>query len=220
MRRIISFLLYYKGFLLAGVLALAVVGFYVAGERAIRTEGDRPQTGPLKFLTLAWQVEAVQAVQEITAEWNQLHPELPVELNQGNWSAIHDYLITGFETGDIPDIFHYESATIVDFALRGYLADLAPYISPEMRSDILDVNWSSVQRSSGEIVGVPFLSALSSTTQGDLRKLESILRHSIHRGPGRIWQLPPGNSHWIVMVTGSRTNGVPPWGFATAQTWS
>ena len=119
------------------------------------------QTGPLKFLSLAWQVEAVQAVREITDLWNQQHPEQQVEFMQGSWNAVHDYLITGFETGDIPDIFHYESATIVDFALRGYLADLSPHISQEMKADILDVNWSSVTRSTGEIIGIPFLAATS-----------------------------------------------------------
>ncbi|MCF7824120.1 MAG: sugar ABC transporter substrate-binding protein [Candidatus Marinimicrobia bacterium] len=161
MRRFISFLMYYKGFFLTGILALLVILFYISGERSIRSKSEKPQTGPIKFLSLAWQEEAVQAVREITDNWNQLHPDQPVEFMQGSWNAVHDYLITGFETGDIPDIFHYESATIVDFALRDYLADLSPYISQEMKEDILEVDWASVTRSNGEIVGIPFLAATS-----------------------------------------------------------
>ena len=30
----------------------------------------------------------------------------------------HDYLITSFETGDVPDVFHYESSVIIDYAMR------------------------------------------------------------------------------------------------------
>jgi len=161
MQRFIIYLRYYKGLVLAGILAILVISFYFIGERSLRQEANKPKTGPIRFLSLAWQLEAVQAVQEITAEWNQLHPDQPVEFMQGSWNAVHDYLITGFETGDIPDIFHYESATIVDFALRGYLADLKPYISEQMQEDILDVNWSSVRRSNGEVVGIPFLAATS-----------------------------------------------------------
>jgi len=157
MRRFISFIMYYKGFLIAAILGLIVISFYVAGERSMRHAQTREQTGPLKFLSLAWQIDAVQAVQDATSQWNQLHPEQQVEFIQGSWNGIHDYLITGFETGDLPDIFHYESAIVVDFALRGYLADLSPHISDELREDILPVDWASVTRSSGEVVGIPFI---------------------------------------------------------------
>ncbi len=138
-------------------MAVIIISLYIAGEMAMRQEKDVIQTGPLRFLSLAWQVEAVEAVQEITTQWNELHPEQQVEYIQGTWNSIHDYLITGFETGDIPDIFHYESAIIVDFALRGYLADLSPYIPTEMQTDVLDVDWASVTRSSGEVIGIPFI---------------------------------------------------------------
>ncbi len=161
MNRMISWILNYKGFIIAGLLSAIIISFYIVGEMTAHRRTGEMQTGPLRFLSLAWQEDAVKVVQEITDQWNQLHPEQQVELIQGTWSSVHDFLITGFETGDIPDIFHYESAIIVDFALRDYLADLAPYIKEEMRNDILDVNWASVTRSSGEVIGIPFLTASS-----------------------------------------------------------
>jgi len=114
-------------------------------------------TGQLRFVSLAWQTPTIQATRAIVAEWNQLHPEAPVEYVQNNWSSIHDYLVTSFETGDVPDIFQYESTMIVDFASRGDLTDLAPLISDSMKQDILDGAWSSVRRPNGEISGVPFV---------------------------------------------------------------
>lgn len=121
--------------------------------------GRSPENDPpkLRFVSLAWQEQALRANRDLVAAWNAAHPELPVEYVQGTWGSIHDYLITAFETGEVPDVFHYESSIIVDFAIRGYLADLAPMIPQEMKNDILDVAWASVTRSHGEITGVPFL---------------------------------------------------------------
>ncbi|MGH7491467.1 MAG: ABC transporter substrate-binding protein [bacterium] len=99
----------------------------------------------------------MQVNHDLVAEWNAAHPETPVEYVQGTWGSIHDYLITAFETGEVPDVFHYESSIIVDFAVRGYLADLAPMLTPEIKQDVLEVAWASVRRSNGEITGVPFL---------------------------------------------------------------
>jgi len=120
----------------------------------------RPATqvsGGLRFVSLAWQERTLATNRAIVAEWNAAHPEMPVEYVQGTWNSVHDYLITGFETGDVPDVFHYESSVIVDFAMRGFLADLGPAIDREMREDILDVAWESVRRPNGEICGIPFL---------------------------------------------------------------
>lgn len=111
----------------------------------------------MRFVSLAWQESTIATNRAIVNEWNIKHPELKVEYIQGTWNSAHDYLITAFETGDVPDIFHYESSVIVDYSMRGYLADLSPYISEETKKDILDVAWATVKRPSGEIDGVPFL---------------------------------------------------------------
>jgi len=114
-------------------------------------------TRGLRFVSLAWQEQALATNRAIVAEWNAANPGMQVEYVQGTWNSVHDYLITSFETGDVPDVFHYESSVIVDFAMRGFLADLGPMIEPEMKDDILDVAWASVTRPDGQISGVPFL---------------------------------------------------------------
>lgn len=111
----------------------------------------------IRFLSLAWQTQAIAANKRIVAEWNSQNPDMQVELILGNWSIMQDYLITGFETGDLPDIFHYESSGLVDFALRENLCDLAPYMSEGMKTDIIDIAWDLVTRSNGEVIGIPFM---------------------------------------------------------------
>ncbi|HMK37817.1 MAG TPA: extracellular solute-binding protein, partial [Bacteroidota bacterium] len=71
--------------------------------RPAQHEGG-PETR-LRFVSLAWQEEALLANRAIVAEWNAAHPGVPVEYVQATWSSVHDYLITSFETGDVPDVF-------------------------------------------------------------------------------------------------------------------
>jgi len=137
----------------AGIVVLGTVVFLLLPQGG-QTDSS---TTRLRFVSLAWQEQALATNRAIVAEWNTAHPEMPVEYVQGTWNSVHDYLITGFETGDVPDVFHYESSVIVDFAMRGFLTDLAPMIDPEMRDDILDVAWASVRRPDGAICGIPFL---------------------------------------------------------------
>ena len=111
----------------------------------------------LRFVSLAWQEQSVAANLAIVEEWNKLNPDIQVEYVQGSWDSIHDYMVTSFETRDVPDIFHYESAQIIDFSQRGYLTDLSPLIPEEMKADIFDGAWQSVSNEEGQIFGIPFL---------------------------------------------------------------
>ncbi|MFN0156703.1 MAG: extracellular solute-binding protein, partial [Bacteroidota bacterium] len=129
----------------------AIVGYWSLRD-ATETEPEH-----LRFVSLAWQEQAIATNKSIVNEWNATHPNLQVEYIQGTWNSVHDYLITSFETGDVPDVFHYESSVIIDYAMRGYLTDLAPYIRPEMKNDILDIAWATVTRPNREVSGVPFL---------------------------------------------------------------
>jgi ABC-type glycerol-3-phosphate transport system substrate-binding protein len=133
------------------ILAAAALLFWLTRDK----NDDKKM--PLRFVSLAWQEKSIAANKEIVEEWNKLHPDIKVEYVQGTWNSAHDYLITTFETGDVPDIFHYESSVIIDYAMRGYLADLAPYISKEMKEDILPVAWATVTRPNGQVSGIPFL---------------------------------------------------------------
>jgi len=137
-----------------------IISFLLIGSALIYftlRKNDDHKNPPLRFVSLAWQEGAIVTNRSIVNEWNATHPDMQVEYIHGTWNSAHDYLVTTFETGDVPDIFHYESSVIIDYAMRGYLTDLSPYISPEMKSDILDVAWATVTRPNGEVGGIPFL---------------------------------------------------------------
>lgn len=128
------------------LLALSALTPLASAEGAVR----------LRFVSLAWQEDAIAAVKALVQEWNETHPEIQVEYQQVDWSSIHDYLVTSFQTGDVPDIFHYESPQVLDFGRMGYLTDLAPLMSDDLRNDVLPNFWGTVS-SDGAIYGVPYI---------------------------------------------------------------
>ena len=122
-------------------------------------DDDPPAAGPVKlrFLSLAWQKESLQANKDLVAKWNSDHPDIQIEYVQGDWNSVHDQLLTSFEgSKDAPDIVHYEASALGEFAKAGYLADLASLVPVDMRSDISAKAWDTV-KVDGKTIGVPFL---------------------------------------------------------------
>jgi len=120
-------------------------------------EEKKEETITLRFRSLAWQEQSIKANKEIVADWNKKHPDVQVEYVQGDWGSIHDYMLTSFETGETPDVFHYESAAIADWAERDFLVNLEPLMSEDIKDDIYEPAWQSVALPEGGVYGVPFL---------------------------------------------------------------
>ena len=123
------------------------------------TETTMSSTEPveLRFQSLAWQEESIAANIALVDEWNAANPNIQVEYVQGSWDSVHDQLLTAFETGEAPDLVHYESTPIIDFARRGYLVELSTVLSSDFVSSIRDGAWETVTDANGGLYGVPFL---------------------------------------------------------------
>ncbi|MFF2572158.1 ABC transporter substrate-binding protein [Streptomyces sp. NPDC058084] len=110
----------------------------------------------LRFQSLAWQKESVDANKELVREWNAAHPDIQVDYVQGSWDSVHDQLLTSFEAGEAPDLLHDASDDLADFAYGGYLADLRTLLPERLRADIPAHSWSTTTFGDG-VYGVPFL---------------------------------------------------------------
>jgi multiple sugar transport system substrate-binding protein len=143
---------------LAAVTVAAVVGLGALAACGGKDGTDTENTGPVKlrFLSLAWQKESLQANKDLVTKWNAEHPNIQVEYVQGDWNSVHDQLLTSFEGKDAPDIFQYESAAIGEFSKQGYLADLTPLISSDLKGQISPGIWDTVTFDK-KITGIPFL---------------------------------------------------------------
>ncbi|MEV1021529.1 sugar ABC transporter substrate-binding protein [Streptomyces sp. NPDC050264] len=110
----------------------------------------------LEFLSLAWQKESVDANKALVQHWNDTHTHVKIKYVQGSWDNIHDQLLTSFEGGEAPDIFHDDASDLTDFANGGYLADLTKYLPASLRKDIPRASWDTTTYEH-KTYGVPFL---------------------------------------------------------------
>ncbi len=115
-----------------------------------------PMVVNLRFQSLAWQEESIAANIALVDEWNAANPNIQVEYVQGSWDSVQDQLLAQFETGEAPDLLHYESTAIIDFARRGYLVELSSVLSDDFKASIRDSAWDTVADEGG-VYGVPFL---------------------------------------------------------------
>ncbi|WP_338695546.1 sugar ABC transporter substrate-binding protein [Streptomyces sp. Q6] len=120
------------------------------------SDDDADGTVTLEFLSLAWQKESVDANKALVKQWNDTHSTVKVTYVQGSWDNIHDQLLTSFEGGEAPDIFHDDASDLTDFANGGYLADLTPYLPKSLRADIPQASWNTTTYDD-KTYGVPFL---------------------------------------------------------------
>ncbi|MDA0638713.1 sugar ABC transporter substrate-binding protein [Nonomuraea sp. MCN248] len=145
---------------LAAVAVLALVTACGGGDTG-EPPGGPGEPVKLDFLSLAWQKESVAANKAIVEEWNKANPHIQVTYVQGSWDNVNDQLVTSFEGGDAPDVFHDDSPALAGFAAKGYLLDLEGKLPAALRNDIPQAAWDTVTFDDGNggqgVFGVPFL---------------------------------------------------------------
>lgn len=145
----------------ATALALGVALAGCATSSSSDNNSNTPGTGSsgpvtLRFQSLAFQPETIAATKKIVAAWNAAHPDITVQYVQGSWDTVQDQLVTQFQGGTAPDIIQYESAAMAQFAQQGYLADLTPYLAPDVKSAVSPGVWKTVTVG-GKIIAAPTL---------------------------------------------------------------
>lgn len=135
-------------------LLTASAALGLAGTAAACSRPGGGDSDALTFQSLSDQPGAIAITKEIVETWNSENPEAPVEIIQAGWDGVYDKLITQFSGMTAPDVIHYEAASVIPFALDGYLADLSDSIDEEIRKDISDQVWDSVTVD-GKIIAFP-----------------------------------------------------------------
>lgn len=128
------------------LLTLAVTMFGVLGTAT-----------NLTFVCPAWQADTVKEIKAIVAEWNEANPDIQVEINWQGWENVDDYLLTSFQGGQAPDIFHEDSVMCYEYGMLGYAAPLNDYLSDDTLADISSSIWEGVSDDKGTIYGMPLL---------------------------------------------------------------
>jgi len=90
------------------------------------------------------------------ADWNKAHENIQVQLVQVDPNSVHDKLVTQFQGNTAPDIIHDEAADLSGFAKQGFLADLGPMLSSNLKNDVPKGIWDSVTFNN-KVVAAPTL---------------------------------------------------------------
>lgn len=111
----------------------------------------------LQFQSLADQPATQEAISAAVDSWNSDNPDVQVQILQAGWDGAYDKLVTQFTGGTAPDIIHFDAASIVPFAMDGYLADLSDGLSEERTADVSEGLWDSVTVND-EVIAYPSIS--------------------------------------------------------------
>jgi ABC-type glycerol-3-phosphate transport system substrate-binding protein len=110
----------------------------------------------LNFATYVWQPTTVKAMGAIVDSWNKSHAGIQVHIVPVDVNSVHDKLLTNFVGGTAADIVHDEAADIAGFTQQGYLANLSPLITKDLKNEIPQSVWSTVDFGH-KITGVPIM---------------------------------------------------------------
>jgi multiple sugar transport system substrate-binding protein len=138
------------GLYAALVLCVALVATTAQAGRA------KQNVVNLNFATYVWQPTTVKAMNAIVDSWNKTHASIQVHIVPVDVNSVHDKLLTNFVGGTPADIIHDEAADIAGFTQQGYLADMAPLIPKDLKNEIPQSAWSTVNFGH-RITGVPIM---------------------------------------------------------------
>jgi len=126
-----------------------------------------------------------EVVQELTAEFERLHPGITVRVQQIPWSAAHEKLLTAYAGDAMPDVFQLGNTWIPEFValdavspLDDRLAGAADLARADFFAGIVDTN-----QIGGRLYGVPWYV--------DTRLLfyrKDIMARAGHAEPPQSWQ--------------------------------
>ena len=157
MKRIISaVIIFIMLFHVAACGGPAAGGAEAAGGGAA-AGGAAVETVTITYRSLAWLREEQDVTRAIIDSWNANNPHIYVVYDQGDWGTVNQELLVGFETGAVPDIFQFWTAPIMLWKERGFLADMSPMLTQEMRDDVAQEIWDLFTTDEGDIIAIPFM---------------------------------------------------------------
>jgi multiple sugar transport system substrate-binding protein len=99
-----------------------------------------------------------EVVQELTREFERLHPDIEVRVQQIPWSAAHEKLLTAFAGDSMPDVFQLGNTWVPEFVALDAIAPLDEWLaaSPELARDDFFAGIVATNEIDGRLYGVPW----------------------------------------------------------------
>jgi len=125
-----------------------------AAEEAVEVE-EAASTEPVKIgvYSVAWSTSSINMIQELIQKFNTEHEgKIEAEFIQGDWGEAENYLTAGVSGGGgIADLIEYEVNGAYSWYEQGYIIDLSPYITEEVKSTMPDELWDARSADDGGV---------------------------------------------------------------------
>jgi len=86
---------------------------------------------PVTLKYILWDSAQQPAYQAVADAFTKQNPNIKIEIGQLGWGDYWTGLQTGMVSGDVPDVFTNHLAMVNDFASKGQLVDLQPYVTKD-----------------------------------------------------------------------------------------
>lgn len=141
-----------------------------------------------------------EVVTELVADFERLHPDIDVRVQNIPWTAAHEKLLTAFAADGLPDVCQMGNTWLPEFAALGTLEPLQPFVRQSKvvdRNDYFPGIWDT-SVVDGQLLGVPWYV--------DTRLLfyrKDLLRKAGFSKPPRTW------AQWEAAMAAIKRNGGP-----------
>ena len=95
------------------------------------------------------------ATQQVIDLYESKHPNVKIEGDYVGWEDYWDRLATGVAGGNSPDVIQMESRYVREYADRGALADLKPFLGSTIRNADLDPSVAAIGEIDGKTYAIP-----------------------------------------------------------------
>ncbi len=116
-------------------------------------------TGPviIRVLSMEQAGPTVEEMNAIVGEFNQVNPDIKVEIEYVSYDALHDKITTAMaSTPPAYDVFLVDDIWYAEFAKAGYVMDATSRITQDMRDKIFISAWD-ITTVEGKVYGMPWL---------------------------------------------------------------
>jgi len=86
---------------------------------------------PVTIKYILWDSAQQPAYQAVADAFHKANPNITIEIGQLGWNDYWTGLQTGLVSGEAPDVFTDHLAMVNDFASKGQLVDLTPYVTKD-----------------------------------------------------------------------------------------
>lgn len=127
------------------------------------TETTPPQVAvKVQYWSNGWFAGSINARKAVVDKFNQEYKgKIEVEYIQGNWDVGDQYIQNGIAAGGgIACLMEWWDLGAQDWYRKGYVNDLRPYMTPEIKAYMIDEQWKARSYEDGAIV-------MNGTVQGD-----------------------------------------------------